>query len=39
VKLKGWAMTMCPADWVEKWEAQREAGTYAGPVPGEGKKE
>lgn len=22
---------------VEKWEAQREAGTYAGPVPGEKK--
>lgn len=22
-------------EWVTKWEAQREAGTYPGPVPGE----
>ena len=22
---------------IEKWEAQREAGTYPGPVPGEKK--
>ena len=36
-QLKGWAMSMCPAEWVEKWEAQREAGTYPGPVPGEKK--
>ena len=78
-KLKGWAMSMCPVEWVrsaplerpalacraagaalrliaprampplpaerpparalqvEKWEAQREAGTYPGPVPGEKK--
>eukprot|EP00900_Chrysochromulina_parva_P023682 jgi/Chrpa1/5948/Chrysochromulina_OHIO_Genome00016832-RA len=34
-KLKGWAMSMCPMEWVTKWEAQREAGTYPGPVPGE----
>ena len=34
-KLKGWAMSMCPMEWVEKWEEQRAAGTYPGPVPGE----
>merc|ERR1712137_83538 len=34
-KLKHWSMAMCPYEWVEKWDAQREAGTYAGPVPGE----
>ena len=37
-QLKGWAMSMCPAEWVEKWEAQRESGTYPGPVPGEKKE-
>mmetsp|Transcript_28794 Transcript_28794/g.73929 ORF Transcript_28794/g.73929 Transcript_28794/m.73929 type:complete len:137 (+) Transcript_28794:144-554(+) len=36
-KLKGWAMSMCPIEWVEKWEAQRASGTYPGPVPGEKK--
>jgi len=35
--LKAWAHSMCPVEWMEKWEAQREAGTYAGPVPGETK--
>merc|ERR1712196_691091 len=34
-KLKGWAYSMCPLEWVEKWQAQRESGTYPGPVPGE----
>ena len=56
-KLKQWAMSMCPMNWVrlprppvhrllltaaawpprqvEKWEEQRENGTYPGPVPGE----
>ena len=28
---------MCPDEWLERWEGQREAGTYAGPVPGESK--
>merc|ERR1712087_3000 len=37
MKLKAWAHSMCPVEWMEKWEAQREAGTYAGPVPGETK--
>mmetsp|Transcript_19360 Transcript_19360/g.58443 ORF Transcript_19360/g.58443 Transcript_19360/m.58443 type:complete len:86 (-) Transcript_19360:485-742(-) len=36
-KLKQWAHSMCPDAWIEKWDAQREAGTYAGPVPGETK--
>ena len=36
-KLKGWAMSMCPIEWVENWEKQRESGTYPGPVPGEKK--
>mmetsp|Transcript_7526 Transcript_7526/g.24054 ORF Transcript_7526/g.24054 Transcript_7526/m.24054 type:complete len:109 (+) Transcript_7526:49-375(+) len=34
-KLNTWAHAMCPDEWFERWEAQREAGTYAGPVPGE----
>ena len=36
-KLKSWAYSMCPSIWMEKWEEQRENGTYAGPVPGEKK--
>ena len=36
-RLKGWAYSMCPYEWVEKWEQQRDAGTYPGPVPGEKK--
>ena len=38
-RLKSWANSMCPMEWVEKWEEQRAAGTYPGPVPGETKKE
>ena len=34
-KLKGWAMSMCPYEWVEKWETQSAEGRYPGPVPGE----
>ena len=30
--------SMCPDEWFSKWEAQREAGTYPGPVPGEHAK-
>ena len=36
-KLKGWAHSMCPDEWWEKWEQQRANGTYPGPVPGEKK--
>mmetsp|Transcript_1912 Transcript_1912/g.3627 ORF Transcript_1912/g.3627 Transcript_1912/m.3627 type:complete len:91 (-) Transcript_1912:588-860(-) len=36
-KLRQWAHSMCPMEWLERWEAQRENGTYAGPVPGETK--
>ena len=39
MKLKGWARSMCPDEWVEKWEQQRANGTYPGPVPGEKKDE
>jgi hypothetical protein len=28
-------MSMCPEEWVTKWEEQRASGTYPGPVPGE----
>ena len=37
-KLKQWSKSMCPDEWFGKWEAQREAGTYPGPVPGEHAK-
>ena len=37
-KLKQWSKSMCPDEWFSKWEAQREAGTYPGPVPGEHAK-
>jgi len=36
-KLQNWAAAMCPVEWVEKWEQQRESGTYPGPVPGESR--
>ena len=62
-RLKQWAYSMCPLEWVrrahpnparlpaspppppsttttqvENWQKQREAGNYAGPVPGETKE-
>ena len=37
-KLKQWSKSMCPDECFGKWEAQREAGTYPGPVPGEHAK-
>ncbi|KAJ1627760.1 cytochrome c oxidase, subunit VIb [Pavlovales sp. CCMP2436] len=37
-ELKRHYASICPTKWVENWNDQREAGTYAGPVPGEGDK-
>mmetsp|Transcript_8486 Transcript_8486/g.12485 ORF Transcript_8486/g.12485 Transcript_8486/m.12485 type:complete len:81 (+) Transcript_8486:76-318(+) len=31
-KFKNWYTSLCPVDWVEKWDEQREEGTFAGPI-------
>lgn len=30
-KVKALYQIMCPTDWTNKWDEQREAGTFAGP--------
>mmetsp|Transcript_12995 Transcript_12995/g.23357 ORF Transcript_12995/g.23357 Transcript_12995/m.23357 type:complete len:82 (-) Transcript_12995:69-314(-) len=31
-KFKQYYMSLCPSFWVEKWDTQREEGTFPGPV-------
>merc|ERR1711924_411130 len=31
-KMQKFYMSICPAEWVDNWNGQREAGTFPGPV-------
>eukprot|EP00287_Rhodomonas_sp_CCMP768_P010480 CAMPEP_0196717102 /NCGR_PEP_ID=MMETSP1091-20130531/512_1 /TAXON_ID=302021 /ORGANISM="Rhodomonas sp., Strain CCMP768" /LENGTH=94 /DNA_ID=CAMNT_0042057327 /DNA_START=39 /DNA_END=323 /DNA_ORIENTATION=- len=31
LKLKEAYFALCPLEWIEKWDEQREAGTFPGP--------
>eukprot|EP00179_Madagascaria_erythrocladioides_P008437 CAMPEP_0198310510 /NCGR_PEP_ID=MMETSP1450-20131203/2580_1 /TAXON_ID=753684 ORGANISM="Madagascaria erythrocladiodes, Strain CCMP3234" /NCGR_SAMPLE_ID=MMETSP1450 /ASSEMBLY_ACC=CAM_ASM_001115 /LENGTH=78 /DNA_ID=CAMNT_0044013347 /DNA_START=133 /DNA_END=369 /DNA_ORIENTATION=- len=30
-KYKRWYLSLCPEEWVEKWDEQKENGTFPGP--------
>ncbi|PXF48692.1 Cytochrome c oxidase subunit 6b-3 [Gracilariopsis chorda] len=30
-KFKRWYMSLCPAEWVEKWDTLKEEGRFPGP--------
>ncbi|EKX54996.1 hypothetical protein GUITHDRAFT_149927, partial [Guillardia theta CCMP2712] len=31
-KIKHHFISLCPVEWIEKWNDQREAGTFPGPL-------